>query len=1054
MSKSKKILAVSASSAILATALAVAPTDFKEGNVADAAEIQQVSNINTLLEGKTARVSWEAVPGATRYRVQTYAQDKTTGEYVKNGTVRTTSTTSIKSATLAANVNYKFEVIPYVPNRYAMEASGISKPFMLSSEPTPSNTGSANVEKVTNVTTVLEGKTARVSWNLVEGAKRYRIQAYVLDSATGEFVKSGGVRTSYTNTFKSSTLQENKVYKFEITPYANNQYVTESAAISNTIIYKVEPPAPVTNIQATLTNKTASITWNAVPGATRYQIVTFVKDDTGEFVKEGTTRTSTTTSVKSATLKEGKTYRFEVTPYVSKYVSESKGTSSSIIVPVTQPPVEENNVVAPVTNVQAVLTNKTASITWNAVPGATRYQIVTYMKNDSGEFVKEGTTRTSSTNSIKSATLKEGKTYRFEITPYVSYKYVSDSKGTSSTIMVPITQTQPPVVEDDKEKEEQGKDNEETQIEKLRDVYATSNGVTANITWAAYANATKYQVQAYTLDEKGEYQSEGSAKTVTTNKLDGFALKEGKTYRFLVTPYVNSRYVNEAAGATISPIIAVSGVATQKIANVKTEIRDTTLQLNWDSFDGATRYRVQAYKKDENGTFKTSGTALTTSSNSYTFIELERGKEYQFVVTPLVNNTYKTASATTSTPITVPLVPPVENVLANVSHNITELTWSAVDGVSQYRVQVYKKDSKGNYTEVTSAARNTSTNNATVPDLQYGATYQFKITPFAQGSFITESFGATEDVTIGYPESPSPYAILEGSTAKVTWEDIPGITKYSVATYKKTTSGTFVKEGQSITTSSTEFTSVPLAKGNSYKFEVTPLLNGEYNTAYAGSSNTVNVLSDSIQVDGEYDDSELTDSKVKNINLTQYYDNIAFLSWNELNGNTRYRVQAYTMNTSYGSLTKWGSAFDVEGTSTVLYGLTQGETYVYEVTAYVEEELDNTSANNSNSLYIPIPNYFTSLDISYNQSTATVSWGEHNEANGYKAQLYKYDSSVGDFVIQSSSAVNYSNAITYYNLESGGIYLVQVTPRIGYVYDESESLTEFIFPSYTSYYPY
>lgn len=81
---------------------------------------------------------------------------------------------------------------------------------------------------------VVAETSAKISWDNFEGAKRYTVQAYILDTTTGEYVKEGFARMTTTNSLDINTLQKGFSYKFEITPIVNST-LNESASFTNEI---------------------------------------------------------------------------------------------------------------------------------------------------------------------------------------------------------------------------------------------------------------------------------------------------------------------------------------------------------------------------------------------------------------------------------------------------------------------------------------------------------------------------------------------------------------------------------------------------------------------------------------------------------------------------------------------------------------------------------------------------------------------------------------------------------------------------------------------------
>ena len=158
---------------------------------------------------------------------------------------------------------------------------------------------------------------------------------------------------------------------------------------------QVISPAKPTNVTAVGGTNSATLTWDAVPGATKYAIAYY---SNGKYTT--LTANCTGTSYTATGLTAG-TYQFLVQAYVNgkwsayttaDHVSVTVSGSSS-----TKP-----------TNVTAVGGTNSATLTWNAVPNATRYAIA-YYSNGTYTTLTLNCTGTSYT----ATGLTAGKTYQF-----------------------------------------------------------------------------------------------------------------------------------------------------------------------------------------------------------------------------------------------------------------------------------------------------------------------------------------------------------------------------------------------------------------------------------------------------------------------------------------------------------------------------------------------------------------------------------------------------------------------------------------------------------------
>ena len=309
--------------------------------------------------------------------------------------------------------------------------------------------------------------------------------------------------------------------------------------------------AHVLNVVATESeNSSILLTWNLFEykGITseRYRVQRYMKQEDGTFTKDGAARSVTGEELIVTGLKEGKTYKFEVIPmYGGTYNEEYAGTSNEVSLKSSD---DGSNVpeVPPVKSVLHVeVADTTANLSWDSIKDASNYRVQRYIQQEDGTFVKDGAaTATSDTTFIYSG-LKEGKTYKFEVTPRIGFVYDTEQA---------ITATAKIAVKDNSNNEGNGGN------EVIQNVRVVMNGKTAEITWdPSIINTneiTAYRIVRYVKDEvTGEYKADGLSRAVTGNSYtDTYKLIAGKTYRYEITPKFGNRYATEYT-VSISDIV-------------------------------------------------------------------------------------------------------------------------------------------------------------------------------------------------------------------------------------------------------------------------------------------------------------------------------------------------------------------------------------------------------------------------------------------------------------------------------------------------------------------
>ncbi|WP_121616870.1 GLUG motif-containing protein [Virgibacillus halodenitrificans] len=400
----------------------------------DRPEVENVKNIKVSLNETTASITWDKLSEATAYRVQAYVKNEE-GNFVKDSYARRVTENAYDYSRLDVGKEYKFEIIPFIDNVYQNEYAGISDRVMVN-EPEGEKPA---IEVVQNVSASVNGTDATITWDSLEGATRYRVQAYVQDPVTGEFRKDGFARTTSGTAMDMSQLDEGKTYKFHVIPNVDNVYTSEAAGVSNEVTTESkvveEQPSVDATLHVTMDGTTANLSWDAIEDASRYRIQMYVKDEFGVFVKDGYAKSVSSTEVALTGLKEGTEYKFEITPRVGYIYSDDYMISATAETGNVEEPSE------PSTNstVTVELEGTTANVTWDGIEDASRYRVQKYVKNEeTGEFEKDSYAKTASDTTITLTRLDEGAEYKFEVIPLIKFSYDYKSSVTSDVVKVEV----------------------------------------------------------------------------------------------------------------------------------------------------------------------------------------------------------------------------------------------------------------------------------------------------------------------------------------------------------------------------------------------------------------------------------------------------------------------------------------------------------------------------------------------------------------------------------------------------------------------------------------
>ena len=344
------------------------------------------------------------------------------------------------------------------------------------------------VEEKLNVTCEAGANQVKVSWNALSNATKYQVCSYVGGKYTVQV-------NNYTETCYTVTgLVGGTKYGFLVRAYENGKWTSYSTA---DLVYATPSGSsevkPVVSVTAG--NNQVTVKWNAVSGATKYQVCSYVG---GKYTVQINNYTGTSYVVTG--LAGGTKYGLLVRAYVN-----GKWTSYSTADLVYATP-SGSSEVKPVVSVTAG--NNQVTVKWNAVSGATKYQVCSYV---GGKYTVQVNTYTGTSYTVTG--LAGGTKYGFLVRAYGNGKWTTYSTA-DLVYATPIYSTEEkPVVT----------------------VVAGNGQVT--VKWNALSGATKYQVCSHV---GGKYTVQINNYVGTSYTVTG--LTSGTKYGFLVRAYVNGRW--------------------------------------------------------------------------------------------------------------------------------------------------------------------------------------------------------------------------------------------------------------------------------------------------------------------------------------------------------------------------------------------------------------------------------------------------------------------------------------------------------------------------------
>jgi len=266
----------------------------------------------------TPTLSWTAVPDATKYEVRIWVASATTPPYLIDNVLAATSYT-VPSGTLTPGVEYAWTVMAgnslgwsaqltalgsTYPPKFTTQITVLAAPGLLSPA----------------LDAVLPALTPTLSWTVVPGATKYEVYIWVGTETTQSYLVNEVVTaTSYT--IPSGVLSSGVVYGWTVHAGNNVGWGPQLTVLGGSPAFWFDnkpttpaaphlvSPAP----DATLSTLAPTLSWTAVPGATKYEVFVWIASAPSphtNLIDEIVTATSYT--VPSAVLTTGVRYGWTV----------------------------------------------------------------------------------------------------------------------------------------------------------------------------------------------------------------------------------------------------------------------------------------------------------------------------------------------------------------------------------------------------------------------------------------------------------------------------------------------------------------------------------------------------------------------------------------------------------------------------------------------------------------------------------------------------------------------------------------------------------------------
>ncbi|MGN1120504.1 MAG: leucine-rich repeat protein [Oscillospiraceae bacterium] len=409
-------------------------------------------------------------------------------------------------------------------------------------------------------------------------------------------------------------------------------------------------------------------------------------------------------------------------------------------------------------NVKATAGVGKVTLTWDAVSGATKYRVQRLNGSTWATVATPTTAAYTDTNVVA------GTTYSYRVLSYVDGTWSAVSAVAKATPVSAVPQN----------------------------VKAVAGDKNVAVTWGAVSGATKYRVQRL------NGSTWATIATPTTATYTDAGLTNGTTYSYRVLSYVDGAWSGVSAVVKATPASTVP-------QNVKATAGDKQVTVTWSAVNGATKYRVQRL----NGS--TWATVATPTAATYTDTGLTNGTTYSYRVLAQVNGAWSGVSAVAKAAPKVNIIP--QNVSAAAGAKSVTVTWSAVEGASQYRVQ---RLNGSTWTTINYP----KTNSFTDTGLTAGTEYSYRVLAQVDGAWSGVSAVAKAVPTSDVPQNIG--AMIADDRVLLYWDEVAGATQYRIQRLNGTT---WTTVGYSTTL---QYTDTNLSDGVTYSYRILAKINGAW----------------------------------------------------------------------------------------------------------------------------------------------------------------------------------------------------------------------------------
>lgn len=659
-------------------------------------------------DNTSVKVTWKAVPYAEGYILSRSTDKKS----FKNIAFITDGSTSYIDENLTLGMLYYYKVTAF-NGSIQSEASDMVLGKTTLPAPTITSAASASYNSVI------------IKWNAMSDINGYYLYRSTSSGTLGERIATlTGDKVNYADTGLTCGV----TYYYTLTSFKTFTENTVESEYSSVVSVKPIPNTPtVTSVKANNYN-TVSVTWDAVSGATKYNVYySTTSAKTGWTLADTVTGTSLTVS----NLTCGATYYFTVKAIRDTIASKYNDGIAVLLKPT-----------APTVTAEATAYNS-IKLTWNKIPEASGYYIY---RDSSTTPIK--TITSASTTTYTDTTVECGIEYKYYICAYVNYNdnIVTSSKSKDVTC---TTSLNTPVI--------------------TGAVSVAYNSIKLN--WAKIPGATGYKV--YRTTEQGSWSGTLIATVdggSTVSYTDATAVCGTQYYYTLRAITTNSKGTVQSGfkstGIACKAIPSAPKISTTEATSV------TSIKLTWNQVSGVTGYRIYRSTSSTSG-WSTVATVKNASTVTYTDVKAAPGIQYYYTIKAYRNQDgtnvwsgYELPGTAGKTKLSTPKI----SSATSVGYTSVKLSWSKITGANGYIIYRSKTKTGGwsKIAKVSGGSTVTYTDAKATYNTQYYYTMRAYVT--LDGTDYTSSYVKTGVAGKAVATKPTFKATSSGyNSVKLTW---------------------------------------------------------------------------------------------------------------------------------------------------------------------------------------------------------------------------------------------------------------------------------------------